>query len=159
MHAPVSPRSQSNSLTQSFLPSVFRASCKALSILAPDFAGRFLPGVFNEPIPIRPHSFLFREMGVLLLSLVFSGLALSCTTSKICVLTYRLCQPGKTTHGPDIFLSLVLWFLNIALLVVSIIPRENVLDILLSLANGALIFYQVSLSSSLGSCTNRRFAL
>jgi len=86
---------------------------------------------------------LFRQMGVLLPSLVLSALALCGTTTKVYVLAYRSYQEKKNELA-DTVMSWILWLLNVLLLVSSVIPIETVLDVLLLLANGALIIYHVS---------------
>lgn len=82
-------------------------------------------------------------MGILVPSLVLSLLVVCVTATKIYVLTWRSCQ-RETNQRADVALSWLLFLLNLLLLVFSILGIEIALEVLLSLANGALILYQVS---------------
>jgi hypothetical protein len=86
-------------------------------------------------------------MSILVLSLVLSVCVIFITGTKFIILCYRLCKGicgGASLRYIDIFLSFMLLIINILLMVFSIRRNEIALEILLLLANRALIIYQVS---------------
>jgi hypothetical protein len=66
-------------------------------------------------------------------------------------------RKGKKFLITDVFLTSILLVLSILLLVFSILRVEIALQVLLSLASGALILFQVSCPGSLRSCANWLF--
>lgn len=154
MHTPASLRSQSiNFPSPSFscsfflvLPPFPRASCRVPASSRPALVKFSVPGVFGLPIRIdRLLLVSFREMGLLVPSLVLSVIANCITGAKgfILCLQYPRCKEN-VIYEYDIVLTLILVLINILLLVFSIRGTEIALEILLSLGDGILILYQVS---------------
>jgi hypothetical protein len=127
-------------------------------VLAPGSGEVFFPGVFDEPIWID-HLYSFREMPVLVPSLILSIFAVCVTGVRADIYTRRHWDKQILTWQhwveqileldvgyvkTNIALTWMLLFINILLLVFSILGTEIALEVLLSLANGVLILYQVS---------------
>jgi hypothetical protein len=88
-------------------------------------------------------SLSFREMDILVLLLVLSICIIYITGAKLYMLAWRRYY-GNYNIRVNFGLSYLLLVINILLLVFSIIRIEIALEVLLSLANRALILYQVS---------------
>jgi hypothetical protein len=141
-------------------------------VLAPGSGEVFILGVFDEPIWID-HLYSFREMPVSVPSLVLSIFAVCVTGAKAVIRTWRHLHKKiltwrywheqiltwrywheqiltwrywhKEISKIDIALTLILLVISILLLVFSIQQKKDIVrQILLSLASGALILYQVS---------------
>jgi hypothetical protein len=94
-------------------------------------------------------------MDLSVLPLVLSVIANCCTGAKSFILAWRARSKGYDIN--DVALTSILLFVNILLLVFSIVQIETAeiaRQILLSLGSGALILYQVSYPVSLRGCAD-----
>lgn len=158
MRTPASLRSQSiNFLTEFFLQPFSRfprASCRVPASSRPALV-KFSPprGLWPANLDRPPLLVSFREMDLFVPSLVLSIIANCVTGAKGFILALRSCR-GKGYDSNDVALTLILLFVNILLLVFSILRIDIAKQVLLLLGSGALILYQVSCPVPLRSCAD-----
>jgi hypothetical protein len=149
MHTPASLRSQLIKLPHRVSLAAFFSSLtlstrrlQGVCILAPSFGEVFSPGFFDEPI-WADHLFrcFIRKMAKQP-SLAFSVLVACASTVHVGILAWRAYYKKSYDLWP-VFLSCILFIINLLLVGFSVVRTNIALEILLSLASGILILYQV----------------